>query len=99
MYFILSKPDDCFLLGYGPGLVLNYIHKLSLLVIMFFIASTVLLPTLAGSQLKSSEAHLKHLYLSPRGAHISHCIMHNSIEKYYITVTSFAFVFNILEIY
>ena len=42
MYFILSKPDDCFLLGYGPGLDLNHIHKLSLLVILFFIASTVL---------------------------------------------------------
>lgn len=48
MYFIFSNPDDCFLLGYGPGLVLNHIHKLSLLVILFFIASTVLLLALAG---------------------------------------------------
>lgn len=43
MYFIFSKPDDCSPLGYGPGLVLNHIHNLSLTVILFFIASTVLL--------------------------------------------------------
>lgn len=48
MYFIFSKPDDCSLLGYGPGLVLNHIHKLSLLVISFFIACAVLPLAFAG---------------------------------------------------
>lgn len=48
MYFNLSKQDDCFLLRSGPDVVLNYIHKLSLLVILFFIASAVLPLALAG---------------------------------------------------
>lgn len=47
MYFHFVKPADCFLLGNGPGLVLNHIPKLSLLVILFFIASIVLAIALA----------------------------------------------------
>lgn len=59
MYFILSKSDDGFLLGNGPGLVLNHIHKPSLLVILYFIASTVLLLALAGCprEFKPPDAH------------------------------------------
>lgn len=92
MYFIFSKPDDCSPLGYGPGLVLNHIHNLSLTVILFFIASTVLLLAFfwmprREPQPKSPKAHSTHLYMffSPGGANSSHCIVNNSIENYSMT--------------
>lgn len=90
MYFILSKPDDCFLLEYGHGLVLNHMHTLSLRVILFFIASSVSTSCLSWmpiwkSQLKSLEVPLTSVQFYPRGAHMSHCIMKNSNENYNVS--------------
>lgn len=101
MYFIFSKPDDCSPLGYGPGLVLNHIHNLSLTVILFFIASTVLLLAFFWMprwepQPKSPKAHSTHLYMffSPGGANSSHCIVNNSIENYSMTPFFFFFFYS-----
>lgn len=96
MYFILSKPDDCFLLVYDHGLVLNHIHNLSpsylVLYCLYCITSCLCWMPRWKSQPKSPKAHLTPLYFFFFLLEVQICFIVSWIIALKITVSFFYFL-------